>query len=461
MSRSVVIRIAAAVVGVLVLVAAGVGTNNGLKTGGNNTTLVGMFADASPLDNGSDIRMSGVKVGSVTDIQLDNGVAKVTFKVDPSALPVHQDAKLTMRTVNVLGEHYVELDPGSDSKPFLEPQVIPKSQTTTAPGLPEVLNTFDDPTSTALAALVTTLGEGMDSSGGNTAAAIAALAPAMNNTKALGDLLNGQNDVLKQVLDRAQPVASALDAQDGQVLDRLVGNAKTTLSTLSADQQAMGETLDELPATLTDARTTLNHLSAVSDAATPTLQGIRPVTDNLQQITGELHNFSDAADPALQALQPVLQRANSLLDQAAPVVAQIRQAGPNLRSVSKGVRPLSDQLLDQHLGDLMDFVKKWSLSTNGRDGLGHYFRGVIHVTPEVLKNLAASLTPGPGASAAQSPAPPGQEPAAPPSAALPLPNLGGFLPGAAPGAAQSDPNNATGLTSTQEQSLLGQLLGGL
>lgn len=451
MSRRVVIRVAAAVVGVLVLVAVGIATNNTMKK--SDTTLVGMFADASPLDKGSDIRMSGVKVGSVTDIQLDNGAAKVTFSMTPGALPVHQDAKLTMRTVNVLGEHYVDLDPGSDSKPFLDTKVIPKTQTSNAPGLSDVIDTFDDPTSTALAALVTSLGEGMDKSGPQTADAIKALAPALTNTKQLGDQLNGQNAVLTNLLDRAQPVAQAIDTQDGKVLDQLIANSQKTLSTLSNDQQAMGETLDQLPATLTDARTTLNQLSGTSDAATPTLQAVRPVTDDLKQITGELHGFSNSADPALQALQPVLQRANSLLDQAAPEVAQIRQAGPNLQSVAKGVRPLSDQLLDQHLGDLMAFVKKWSLSTNGRDALGHYFRGVVHITPDTLRNLAASVPPGLNA------APPsGGPPVGPPP--LPLPNLLGPPPGAAPSAGASDPNNATGLTPTQEHSMLGQLLGG-
>lgn len=456
MSRKIVIRVAAAVAGVLVLVAAGIGTNNSLKE--DDTKLLGIFASASPLDKGSEVRMSGVKVGNVTDIQLDHGAAEVTFEMDPAVLPVHQDAKLKMRTVNVLGEHYVDLDPGSNTKPFLDEQVIPKSQTSKAPGLSDVFNTFDDPTATALASLVTSLGEGMDKSGAETAAALKALAPAMTNTKQLGDLLNSQNDVLTRLLDRAQPVAKQLAKNNGQTLDQVIGNAKKTLSEVSNEQEAMAETLNELPSTLSEARTTLNRLSGVSDAAAPTLEEIRPVTDNLKQITGELHTFSNAADPALRALQPVLNRANSLLNKAAPVVAQIREAGPNLRSVAKGVRPLSDQLLDKHLDDLMLFVKKWSLSTNGRDGLGHYFRGVVHVTPRAIKDLGNSLTFGKGASDAQGQAPPGQAPDRRPGGQLPLPlpNTSGGLPGSS-----SDPNNATGLTSKQEHSMLGQLLGGL
>lgn len=447
MKRSVLLRGAAA------LVAASACATVGLAVAGPGkpaeTTVVGLFADASPLDPGSEIRAAGVKVGNVRDIALDHGQARVTFTIDPSVLPLHRDAKMVIRPVNLLGEHYVDLDAGTPSQPYLGSAVVPVQQTSSSVELQDVLNTLDDPTSTALASLITTLGEGMQDSGAEAADAIKALAPAMNNTKELGDLLGQQNTVLTQLLDRVQPVAGALASGDGAALGNLVDSTERTLSTVAANQQALDQTLVQLPATVTSARQTLAELAGVADTTTPVLASVRPVTDNLAQISTELQQLADAADPALASLQPVLQRADALLDQAAPVVAQLRASGPGLAATAKSLHPLGDQLLDSHLGDLMDFVRKWSLSTNGRDALSHYFRGVVHVTPDTLKDLVTAV---PGVAGPSAPGPSQASPGLPQPL---LPTLG------LPGTANSDPGSATGLTQQQEQGLLGQLLGGL
>jgi phospholipid/cholesterol/gamma-HCH transport system substrate-binding protein len=398
-------------------------------------TVVAMMRDAGSLEAGSTVRASGVEVGSVRSIGLQNGEARVEMSVASNVLPLHRDASVRLRPVNLLGEHYVDLSVGSPSQPFMNDPVIPVSRTGSAPELQDLINTFDDPTATGLAALVTSAGEGMQGNGDQTAAAIRALAPSMNRLGRLGSLLGDQNGALNQLLERVQPVSNALADDRGRSLNRLVGSTDKTLSTLRDNRQALDQTVAQLPATLVSARQTLARLGGVTDSATPALASIRPVTGNLSQITGELQRFADAADPAIASLPPVLQRADELLGQAAPVVNQLRQAGGSLAGTAKGVRPIGETVLDEHLGDLMNFVRKWALSTNGRDALGNYFRGVVHVTPKTLMDLAQSLPPKLGGQ----PAPPAG------TSARPGP----------PG-----PDSLTGLSPTQEHGLLGQLLGG-
>lgn len=448
MRRSTLLRVGIGIVAVLVASAAGVAVKD--KLAADDPTLVGYFADASPLDPGSQVRASGVMVGNVRDITLDHGRARVTFNVNPSVLPVHRDARLTIRPVNLLGEHYVELDSGSSSQPFMENAVISVERTESSVDLQDVINTFDNPTSTALAAVVTTLGEGMRGSGQEAAAAIKALAPAMQHVNVLGGVLRDQNVVLNQLIDRARPVADALAADNGRSMGRLVGSTERTLSTLAANQRAFDSSMAELPGTLAEARRTLKNLTAVSGAATPVLESVRPVTDNLTEITGELQAFSDAADPAFASLPAVLERGDKLLDRAIPVVAQLRKAGPDLRGTAKNLRPVGNELLGQHLGDLMAFVKKWSLSTNSRDALGHYFRGVVHVTPRTLQDLSKSILPGTD---------PDDNMRLHPGRALRDTNK--ILSNLLPDGSGEEPGNVTGLTPKQEHSMLGQLLGGL
>src|SRR3546814_3828822 len=72
-----------------------------------------------------------------------------------------------------------------------------------------------------------------------------------------------------------------------------------------------------------------------------------------------------------------------------------------LRRTTDSLEVAGDQVLKaKPLSDLMAFVRKWALSTNSRDNISHYFRGLFHVTPKALNMLLGApvvpelLTPG-------------------------------------------------------------------
>ena len=437
--------------------------------GASSDKLVGVFTDASPLVPGSEVRIDGVQVGSITGISLKNGKAWVSTDINAASLPLHSNAQMTIKPVNLLGEDYIDITPGTDSTPMLSGAVIPASQTSSAVTLQQVLDTLDNPTSAGLAATIAALGQGLNDSGPQTADAIKALAPAMQNASQLGSVLSEQNAVLSDLLDKVGPVASSLAEGHGRTLDGIVASTEKMLSAIALQQDAAKATLEELPSTLASARRTLQALAGTSAATTPTLAALRPLTDNLSAVTGELNNFAVAAQPALSSLVPVLAHARSLLDAAAPVVAQLRTAGPAFESTTSRLQPLGSQLLSAHLNDLMLFVKKWALSTNGKDALSHYFRGVFHVTPQTLADLAAVIAPKSVTNLTSTVT------GLVPGAKQLLPNLLGSLNlgslglggltqglnnvlGGSPSGSGSA--SASGLSQPQEQSLLGQLLGG-
>ncbi|HWE90083.1 MAG TPA: MlaD family protein [Pseudonocardiaceae bacterium] len=423
------------------------------------TPITIMFADASPLIAGNLVRMDGIQVGEISSVALRNGQAAVTVDLDKSALPLHQDASAMIRPVTLLGERFIDLNPGSASAPAMSaPQLIPASRTSAAVDLDQVLDSLNDPTSTALAALVTTLGQGVAGQGQNINSALTALVPAMQNTQQLGQILDQQNSVLSQLVDRASPVAKALASNNGQDLDQAVEYAKQLLSAMSAQKQAMSSAIQQLPATLQQAQHALAQVSGVADAATPVLRSVRPVTDNLTQITSELNSFADSANPALASLPNVLNEAKSLLDQAQPVVRDLGPGGAALPTVSASANQLVGALSPK-LTTVLDFMKDWALSTNGRDGLSNYFRAFVVTTPQGLLQIPGVGLGGNAAPTA--PSGPSTTPPAgsPPSPSGPLGGIGSLLPPL--GGQPSSNGSATGLDPSQENSLLGQLLGGL
>lgn len=450
---------------VLALVALGFVLVRGSGEDGRTTLKVTM-PDAGQLESGASVRGAGALIGTIASIKLDSRRhAELTLKLQKGVLPLHQDATLTVRPSNLLGEDYVDLDAGSDSAPFMTTDYLPAKQTAVATNVQDVLDTLDAPRGAQLAAVLTTLGEGLDGNGANAQKALAALAPAMKNTDALAKVLSAQNALLSRLVDTTDPVASALADDDGKTLDALVSSAEQLLGGVRDQQAALAATIEQLPATLSSAQRTLAKFGGTAAAARTTLHSIRPLTGNLSQVVDELQNFADSADPALASLKPVLAEADKLIRQAAPVVAQLRRSGPDLTTASRSLNPVSREVLDRNLQGVMDFVRKWALSTNGSDSLSHYFRGVVYLTPTALKSIAQSLIP--------------------PQLGIQLPGsatgtttkggvlgglsgllgdtLGGLLGGKKTRAgARSDDSStsALGLTSTQEQNLVQQLLGG-
>lgn len=448
------IRRFAAVAGALGLAvtALAAATSDGEDDG--NADLVGYFTDASPLDPGSEVRAAGVRVGTVESIELQDDVARVVFDVDRDLLPVHDDATMVIRPINVLGEAYVDLDEGTADASYLESGEIPVKQTRSSVTLGDVLNTFNSPTATGLAGLIEALGTGFEGNGAEVAAAVKKLAPSMISAEEVADILDGQLAALTRIVDRVHPVADALADGRGRTLDRLVGNTTTVLRRLSEQQEALGASLVELPSTLDTVVVTLNHLSDVSESGAPLVRSLRPVTDNLTDVTSELVAFANSANPALEQLIPLVEDAGELLDEARPIATELRGSGEHLKRATGGLRPIADEVLDKNLFSLMEFVRKWALSTNDRDGLGHYFRGVFHVTPASLNSLL-------GMDAI--PSPPTDDPDDGPPTEQPPPGiddtiddlLNGVLPNRRDGL-----NGALGLNHSQELDLLDQLVGG-
>ena len=433
-----------------------------VRDGGDDktTAVTAMFTDANPIVVGDDVKASGVSVGSVKSVRYKKGLAEVKMKINDGSATLHKDALVTIKSKNILGERFVDVDPGSASSPELgDSAVIPTTQTRREVDLQEVLNSVDTPTSTALGAMLTSMGEGMNGQGKKVQDAIKALAPAMTDSGELAKTLDEQNQLLTALIDNAQPVATALAGTHGTELDHLVTSMTQTLAAVSAQREQATATLRQLPETLVQARTTLARLSGVADPTTEVLKSMRPVTGKLTDISAELEKFSAAADPALASLAPVLDQGKEMLDEARPLVRDLRPAGASLRGVARSGNQLAETVLGDHLTQLMEFMKGWALATSDYDAISHYFKAIVPVSPAPLGKAAGGLVPGLPDDPLQG---------------LPLPKLPGLdlsqlLPGltasqsqtAKPSAKKApDDGSATGLTSQQENSLLSQLLGG-
>ena len=110
----------------------------------------------------SPVRIAGVNVGKVTDVERDGDLAEVTFTVDEEGQPIHDDAEVEIRPRLFLeGNFFLDLHPGSPSAPELaDGGDIPITQTATAVQLDEVLTALQAPTRARPAAAARGLRDG-------------------------------------------------------------------------------------------------------------------------------------------------------------------------------------------------------------------------------------------------------------------------------------------------------------
>lgn len=86
------------------------------------STFHAVLADSQGVKAGAPVRITGVDVGNVKDVNIDPGKEKVLveFTVNNDMRPLlHADAAIMIRPMGLLGDKYLDLLPGSPQKPAL------------------------------------------------------------------------------------------------------------------------------------------------------------------------------------------------------------------------------------------------------------------------------------------------------------------------------------------------------
>jgi phospholipid/cholesterol/gamma-HCH transport system substrate-binding protein len=106
--------------------------------GKDNYTLTARFRDASGLPKGSKVVVAGLPKGEVTGLEVDGRYAKITFKIDDE-IRVWSSAIVIKKASSLLGDNYLEIDPGDAQKQ------LPDGTKQTFAQLGPSCATYDDP----------------------------------------------------------------------------------------------------------------------------------------------------------------------------------------------------------------------------------------------------------------------------------------------------------------------------
>ncbi|NOZ95425.1 MAG: MCE family protein [Acidobacteria bacterium] len=108
---------------------------------GDRLTVRAEFQTVSGIDRKADVRIAGVRVGKVKDVELAGGQALLTLSLDPS-VELHRGASVRVSSLGMLGDKFVEVVPGDPNAPLLPPGTVLHG--TSPPSFDDVLKVATD-----------------------------------------------------------------------------------------------------------------------------------------------------------------------------------------------------------------------------------------------------------------------------------------------------------------------------
>ncbi|MQA12103.1 MAG: MCE family protein [Pseudonocardiaceae bacterium] len=254
---------------------------------GGGTTYTAEFSEAAGIQPDNEVRVAGVKVGKVSDVDLENGKVIVSFKVKDAWVGDRTRAAIKIKTL--LGQKFLALTPeGEDTLDPSKP--IPLRHTTAPYDVLEAFrglsSTVDEIDTNQLAKSFETMSDTFANTPDDVRGALGGLSQLSKTISSrdqqLATLLNNTKRISKTLADRNGEVQKLI--KDGNLLLEEIGRREQAISTLLAGTQTLSR---ELRGLVKDNEAQLG-----------------PVLDQLDQLTGMLSRNQQSLRDGLKNLAP-------------------------------------------------------------------------------------------------------------------------------------------------------------
>lgn len=282
----------------VVVLLAGLLNIGALRTAFAGTGYSAAFTEAGGLRAGDEVRISGLRVGTVTAVELDGAQVAASFDLADTTVPLGDTTRAAIRTANALGTRFLELQPRGTGE-LASGGRIPVERTDAPYSLVAALG---DLTTTTSAIDTAQLAASFDTLADTFATTPPSLAATLDGVERLSLAIASRDQALRQVLTRAGSVNEVLAQRSANVV------------TLLADGSAL---LDELE----QRRRTIRELLVTTRTATEQLSGL--VADNRETLR-----------PALEELRRTLDVLNRNEDNLRVLVQRL---GPFARSLGESL----------------------------------------------------------------------------------------------------------------------------
>jgi phospholipid/cholesterol/gamma-HCH transport system substrate-binding protein len=303
---------------------------------------------------GSEVRVRGQRIGQVHRVAFDNG-AQVEVQL-PGGFDLYRDATARIRSRSLLGQKYVQIEPGTPAAGDLGDTVLGRDRTTTVVDIVDLVDTFDEATRRALHTALVEMGTGAAGRGPDLNDLIAASPDLLADLNLTGRTLTAEETRLVAFLATAERLSGRFNGRE-QELEALINQMGDTLLAVATDEgRPLADTVRKLPSTLDALTPALSDLGAAAAALGPAVGDLGPAAAALGAVTpdfraalresvpvlGKVPPVSGLADPAMSALTKTFHDARPL----APALGRTFASAAAQMQVLAPYAPELDLLLD-------------------------------------------------------------------------------------------------------------------
>ena len=254
---------------------------------GPKSRFTAVFADASGVKPGDSVRVSGIRVGTVTAVSLrPDKTVVVGFDTDRAAVQLTVGTTVAVRYLNLVGDRYLELIDGPDQKRLQVGAQIPVERTEGAldldlllGGLKPVIRGLNAQDVNTLTGSLIQVFQGQ----GGTLESI------LSHTSSFSIAISEHHDAVEAVIKQLDDVVRTLSAQ-GDQFSGAVDKLQALISGLSDDRDPVATAIDALE----------SGTASMADLLTQGRPPLKGAVDQLNRLAPLLDDGKDSLETALQ-----------------------------------------------------------------------------------------------------------------------------------------------------------------
>ncbi|HVK21936.1 MAG TPA: MCE family protein [Actinokineospora sp.] len=263
---------------------------------GGGTTYSAEFSEAAGIQADDEVRIAGIKVGKVSDVELDGDKVVVSFRVKDAWVGDRSRAAIKIKTL--LGQKFLSLEP--DGTEVLDPGTrIPRDRTM-APydvleafrGLAETVNEVD---TTQLAKSFEVIAETFSDTPDEVKGALTGL-------QSLSHTISSRDQELATLLSNTKQISQTLADRDAEVV-KLLTDGNLLLGEINNRKKA-------IDALLTGTKTLATELQGL---VADNNGQLGPVLQSLDQLTAMLQRNQDSLAEGIKKFAPFARQFNNAI----------------------------------------------------------------------------------------------------------------------------------------------------
>jgi phospholipid/cholesterol/gamma-HCH transport system substrate-binding protein len=263
---------------------------------GGGTTYSAEFREAAGIQADDEVRIAGIKVGSVSDVELDGDRVVVSFKVKDAWVGDRSRADIKIKTL--LGQKFLSLRP--DGEEVLDPDTRIPLERTTAPY--DVLEAFRGLADTVNEVDTEQLAESFEVIAETFADTPDEVRSALTGLRSLSKTISSRDEELAALLSNTRQISQTLADRDAELVT-LLTDGNLLLTEINNRKNAIAALLRGTRELATE----LRGLVADNEAQ------LGPVLKSLDQLTAMLQRNQDALAEGVKNFAPFARQFNNAI----------------------------------------------------------------------------------------------------------------------------------------------------